>query len=84
MRKPVIKVENDKDQNTSSVLRAFSKRVSGAGIVMTARKGRYYARSLSELVKKKKALHRLANRKKNSLLLKLGKPLPIAKRGRRR
>lgn len=82
MRNAVIKVENDKGLNQSMVLRSFSKKVTGSGILRKARGNRYHTRSKSELSVKNSAIKRLGRRKEIELLIKLGKPLP--ERGRRR
>ncbi len=83
MRKPVIKVENEKSQNPSSILRTFTKRVQSAGTLKYARTLRYHTRSQSDLSRKKSALKRLEKRIAIGKLIKLGKPLPERK-GRRR
>ncbi|HEY4515081.1 MAG TPA: hypothetical protein VJJ22_02890 [Candidatus Paceibacterota bacterium] len=82
MRKQVIKVENDKSQGPAVVMRYFSKKVSGSGILRSARSTRYHTRSQSELSKKRRAIKRIIKRKHIQNLLKLGKAVPT--RGRRR
>jgi ribosomal protein S21 len=82
MRKPVIKVENDKSQGPTVVMRYFSKKVSGSGILRTARAGRYHTRSQSELSKKNGAIKRIGKRKERERLIKLGKAVPM--KGKRR
>ena len=82
MRKPVIKTDNEKSQVASVVMRQFSKRVSGSGILRAARGNRYHTRPQSELGKKRGALKRQEKRKLIQKLLKLGKPIPV--RGKRR
>lgn len=81
MRKPVIEVHNDKSQGPSLVLRQFSKRVSGSGILRNARSSRYHSRSQSELAKKRSALKRMEKRKTMQKLIKLGKA-PVMKKRR--
>jgi len=82
MRNAIIKVENEKGQNPGMVIRQFSKKVIGSGILRKARSNRYHTRSQSDLSKKNSALKRLSRKKDIELLIKLGKPLPV--RGRRR
>ncbi|MEK7535813.1 MAG: hypothetical protein AAB590_02255 [Patescibacteria group bacterium] len=79
MRKAVIKVDNEKNQGPSVVLRQFSKKVSGSGLLRAARAGRYHSRSQSELSKKRGALNRIAKRIKMQKLIKLGKLIPTRK-----
>lgn len=83
MRKPVIKVENDRGQGSSTVLRQFSRKVSGSGILRTVRAERYHVRGQSELAEKRRAIKRITKRIAMNKLIKLGKA-PIKKiRGRR-
>jgi len=76
MRKAVIKVDNEKSQSTSVVLRQFSKKVTGSGILRAARSGRYHGRKQSSLSKKRSALKRILKRKEIMRLVKMGKVLP--------
>jgi len=82
MREPVVKVENEKGQNPTSVLRTFTKRVQSAGTLKHSRSLRYHTRNQSSLSTKKGALKRLEKRQAINKLIKMGKPLP--ERGRRR
>ena len=81
-RRAIIKVDNERSQNPGMVLRQFSKKVSGSGLLRIARSFRYHERNKSELAGKNSALKRLEKRTQIQTLLKLGKPLP--ERGRRR
>ncbi len=83
MRNAVIQVDNDKSQNPNMVLRQFSKKVIGSGLLRKARANRYYVRPKTELSKKTSALKRLEKKAHIEKLLKLGKAVPN-KRGRRR
>lgn len=60
-------------ENTLATIRKFSRRVQGAGIVKTVRNGRYYSRSSSDSVKKKRALKLIKRRDEFRQLLKEGK-----------
>lgn len=60
-------------ENALSTIRRFSRRVQGAGIVKTTRNGRYYNRSSSKTVKKKRALKLIKRRTEFAQLLKEGK-----------
>ncbi|HEY9583331.1 MAG TPA: hypothetical protein VJK09_03455 [Candidatus Paceibacterota bacterium] len=81
MRKAVIKVDNEKSQGPSVILRQFSKRVSGSGILRTARGSRYHERSQSDLSRKRSALKRIEKRHAMAKLIKQGKA-PILKKRR--
>jgi hypothetical protein len=66
----VIKIESE---NSMGVLRRFTKRVQGAGILPRVRSLRYKSRNLSPNTQKKRALKKLNRRKEVDLLIKLGK-----------
>ncbi|MDO8591155.1 MAG: 30S ribosomal protein S21 [bacterium] len=77
-----IEVKKKEGESASSLLRRFSKRVQQSGVLIRARKGRFY---LSEPTKRQKrlgALRRLKNKKEREKLYKLGK-LPPEKKFRR-
>lgn len=69
----IIEVKRDSTESTSGVLRRFSKRVQGSGIVKRAKKLRFTERPLSHYKKKKSALVRLERRNAYERLKKLGK-----------
>jgi ribosomal protein S21 len=66
-----------------SVIRKFSRRVQGTGLIREVRGRRYYSRSTSKTVKKKQALRRITRRDQILKLVKEGK-LTFEKGGRRR
>jgi ribosomal protein S21 len=70
-----INVQVDKNNNESSanVIRRFTKRVQGAGIIPKVRGGRYRARIKSSNVQKFAKLKKLAKKETYEKLLKLGK-----------
>jgi ribosomal protein S21 len=68
-----IEVKRDSTESTSSVLRRFSKRVQGSGIVRRAKALRFTERPLSHYKKKKAALVKLERRTAYERLKKLGK-----------
>ncbi len=83
MQKAVIKVDNDRSQGGSTVMRQFSRKVSGSGILRLVRGKRYHARNSSVLSIKRNALKRIKKRTNLIKLIKLGKA-PVKKpRGRR-
>jgi ribosomal protein S21 len=71
----MIRAEVSKSGNESalSVIRKFSRRVQGTGIVHTARAGRYFERGKSKTVQKKRALKLLERRETYRRLVKEGK-----------
>jgi len=71
----IINVEVSKQGNETpaSLIRRFSKRMQGAGIVRKVRKIRYAERGVSSLTRKKRALKRIDRHARLERLRKLGK-----------
>jgi ribosomal protein S21 len=65
-------VKNGNDNNLG-LIRKFTKRVQGSGILTRLRGRRYSVRKLSEYVKKKKTLKKLTERARVRELIKMGK-----------
>ncbi len=70
-----INVQVDKNNNESSanVIRRFTKRVQGAGIIQKVRASRYFNRIKSDNVQKTAKLKKLAKKEIYEKMLKLGK-----------
>jgi ribosomal protein S21 len=68
-----VQVNKNGNENTAGLLRRFTKRVRGSGILQRVRGIRYYERQKSEYVKKKKTLKKITRREQYNELLKLGK-----------
>ncbi|HEY4490020.1 MAG TPA: hypothetical protein VJC12_02055 [Candidatus Paceibacterota bacterium] len=68
-----IEVEKGSNENNLSLLRRFTKRVQGAGILNRVRSIRYSSRAISESVKHKKTMKLLRRREEIKHLIKLGK-----------
>ncbi len=66
----VTKVGNE---SPLAVIRKFSRRVQGTGLIKNARKTRYYSRNASKTVQKKRALKLLKRRAEFKQLIKEGK-----------
>ncbi len=60
-------------ENSMAVIRRFTRKLQGAGIVREVRNRRYFERNASSAVSKKSALKRIAKREKFAQLLKEGK-----------
>ncbi len=60
-------------ENNLSLIRKFTKRVQGSGILPRLRKIRYSSRKQSEYVKKKMTLKRLEAQKELQEMIKMGK-----------
>ena len=68
-----IKVTRQGSENTANVLRKFSYKVRGSGIIMHVRKRMYRTKPISQNMKKEAALRRIAKRNNILKLIKEGK-----------
>ena len=73
MANTVIEVKKNTNENNSSVLRRFSRRIQESGIIRKIKGSRYNVRKESKLKVKKSALKRIGRRKEIEHLRKLGK-----------
>ncbi len=78
-----VEVRRGKNESAASLIRRFSRRAQGLGLVRMMRKKRYYIREKSKNVDHKRALISLGRREKYQELVKLGKIDPAARTGRR-
>ena len=76
-----VEIEKNNNESSANVIRRFTKRVQGAGIIPRMRKNRYFARTKSENVQKTARLKKLKKKDVYEMQLKLGK---IQERTRRR
>ena len=68
-----VEVAKSGAENNLSLIRKFTKRVQGSGVLPRLRSIRYSKRAMSPYVKKKKALKKLARQKEVAELIKMGK-----------
>lgn len=68
-----VEVEKKSNENNISILRRFTRKVQGSGILPKARSLRFHERTQSDYTKKKKALKRINRQKEVQKLIKLGK-----------
>ncbi len=73
MAKTVIEVKKNSNENNSSVLRRFSRRIQESGIIRKVKSSRYSLRKESKLKVKNSALKKMTRRKEIEKLSKLGK-----------
>ena len=73
MAKTVIEVKKNPNENNASLLRRFSRKIQESNIIQKVKGNRYNERKESKLKVKKGTLKRLARRKENDKLRKLGK-----------
>ena len=76
----VVKTGNE---NNLNIIRRFTKRVQGSGVLPRVRSIRYSRRKASEYVKKKKTLKVLKRREEVAELIKLGKMSEYTRGGKK-
>ncbi len=74
-----VSVARHGSENSMSLIRRFSKRVQGAGIVRKVKSIRYKSRNQSRTRRRASALRRITKRDKNAELERMGllKPRPM-------
>lgn len=79
----MVNAEVTKTGNESplAVIRKFSRRVQGTGLIQHTRKRRYRVRPASRAVSKKRALKRIKRRTEFARLVKEGKAVEPTRRG---
>ncbi len=68
-----IHVAANANENSTNLIRRFTKQVRGSGIVMAVKGRRYYSRDNSTYKARQKALRRIDNIKKYEHMAKMGK-----------
>lgn len=79
-----VEVRRGKNESTTALIRRFTRRAQGLGLVREMRDRRYYERTRSKNVEHKRALVSKARRENYNELVKLGKIDPAAKKTRKR
>ncbi len=77
-----VEVRRGKNESSASLIRRFSRRGQGLGLVRALRKRRYYSRQKSKNVEHSRALIRGERIMEYNQLVKLGKIDPAAKKTR--
>lgn len=77
-------VQKNDSESAVNLIRRFSKRVQGAGVISELRGRRYHSRLKSREVRRKQTLKVLKRRENVKELIKLGKMPERPVRGRRR
>jgi ribosomal protein S21 len=78
-----IEVRRGKNESSTALIRRFTRRAQGLGLVREVRSRRYWERSRSKNVQHKRALISIARRERYNELVKLGKIDPAARKGGR-
>lgn len=68
-----VEITKNGNDNNLSLIRKFTKRVQGSGILSRLRGRRYSQRKPSEYVKKKRTLKKLVEKTRIRELIKMGK-----------
>ncbi len=68
-----VEVDRNNNESTANLIRRFTKRVQGSGIIQRARGSRYVTRIKSRNVQKFARLKKLDKKEKYEELVKLGK-----------
>lgn len=68
-----VQVTKNNNESSANVIRRFTKRVQGAGIIPKVRGGRYFSRIKSRNVQRTSKLKKLEKREAYEKLIKLGK-----------
>lgn len=83
MSTTVVEVKKNANESAANLIRRFTRKVQETGIIQKVKGNRYNERKISKLATKEGTLKRLARRKEQEKLMKLGKATKIV-RGRRR
>jgi len=78
-----VEVRRGKNESSTALIRRFTRRAQGLGLVREMRDRRYFKRSKSKNVGLKRALISKVRREKYNELVKLGKIDPAAKKMRK-
>ena len=70
-----LKIEKQERETSQNLIRRFFRRMKQSGILLSARKVRFFEREKSQQMKKKSALRREQLRKQYEMAEKMGKPL---------
>jgi len=68
-----VEVEKNNQESTANLIRRFTRRVQGSGIIPRMRSNRYFSRTKSENVRKEARLKKLQGKEQYEKLVKLGK-----------
>lgn len=78
-----VEVKRGKNESSTALIRRFTRRAQGLGLVREMRNRRYFERARSKNVGHKRALISKVRREKYNELVKLGKIDPAAKKVRK-
>lgn len=76
----MVYAKRKEHETTASLLRRFTRRVQQSGLLLHARKGRFYKTKPTKRQQREKALRRIELGKERERLIKLGKLKPFERR----
>ena len=79
-----VEVRRGKNESSTALIRRFTRRAQGLGLVREVRNRRYWERLMSKNVERKRALISKVRRENYNEQVKLGKIDPAAKKTRKR
>ena len=79
----MVEVKKKDNENFDSLLRRFNRKIQQSGVLIRARKTRFFQPPKSRNLVKVAARRRSQIRAEKEELKKLGKPVPVKKYGRR-
>jgi len=83
MKSVNVEVMKNAGESPTNLIRRFTKRVQGSGVLMRVRSLRYSQRPVSKFARKKKALAVITKKAHIEQMDKIGKPVIFKKKGRR-
>ena len=79
----MVEVKKKENESFDSLLRRFNRKIQQSGVLIRARKIRFFEPPKSRNLQKVAARRRAQIRSQKEELKKLGKPLPVKRYGRR-
>lgn len=79
----MVYIRRKERETTAAMLRRFTRRVQQSGILLKARKSRFYGKKKSKRSRREAALRRIELGRERERLAKLGRLKPEEKRERR-
>jgi small subunit ribosomal protein S21 len=79
----LVEVKRKDNESFDSLLRRFNRKIQQSGVLIRARKTRFFEQPKSRNLQKVAARRRTQIRAEKEELKKLGKPMPVKRFGRR-
>lgn len=79
----MVEVKRKDNESFDSLLRRFNRKIQQSGVLIRARKTRFFEQPKSRNLQKVAARRRTQIRAEKEELKKLGKPMPVKRFGRR-